>query len=190
MATRSERLDAAFAAVDRADFLPEVERGHASFDSPITIGHDQTNSQPSTVRHMLELLDVEPGHKVLDVGSGSGWTTALLGYLVGPEGSVIGMELVPELVEFGSANLARYDFPWAQIAEAHEGELGSPADAPFDRILVSAMADKMPDALVAQLAAGGVMVIPVSGRMLRVTRTPEGKLEATKSGHYRFVPLR
>ena len=107
-----ERVDAvadAFAATPRAGFLPRRARRRASYDGPIQIGHGQTNSQPRTVANMLRLLEVRPGDRVLDVGSGSGWTTALLAHLTGPTGSVVGVELVPELVAFGRANLARAD---------------------------------------------------------------------------------
>ena len=86
------RLDDAFDVVARADFLPPKVRPYADLDRALAIGHDATNSQPYTVRYMLEHLDAQPGHKVLDVGSGSGWTTALLAYLVGESGTVIGGE--------------------------------------------------------------------------------------------------
>src|SRR5215211_7614975 len=93
----SDPISAAFEAAPRAEFLPAGARSHAAYDGPIPIGYGQTNSQPSSVAAMLRLLDVRPGHRVLDVGAGSGWTTALLGHLVGPTGQVIGVELVPEL---------------------------------------------------------------------------------------------
>ena len=102
-----DAVDAAFEAVPRAGFLPRLARGRASYDGPIGIGRGQTNSQPRTVADMLRLLDVQPGQRVLDVGAGSGWTTALLTHLVGPTGEVLGVELEPDLVRFGSENLAR-----------------------------------------------------------------------------------
>jgi protein-L-isoaspartate(D-aspartate) O-methyltransferase len=170
-------------------FLPERERRSAAYDGPLPIGHGQTNSQPRTVESMLRLLDVKPGHKVLDVGSGSGWTTALLANLTGPSGRVLGVELEPELVEFGSANLDACDLPWASIHEARPGVLGLPSAAPYHRILVSAMALELPVDLVDQLHTGGVMVIPVAGTMLRVARSMRGT-SVTRHGSYRFVPLR
>jgi protein-L-isoaspartate(D-aspartate) O-methyltransferase len=184
-----DRVVEAFAAVPREMFLPERERRSAAYDEPLPIGHGQTNSQPRTVESMLRLLDVKPGHKVLDVGSGSGWTTALLATLTGPSGRVLGVELEPELVEFGSANLDACDLPWASIHEARPGVLGLPSAAPYHRILVSAMALELPEDLVDQLHTGGVMVIPVHGTMLRVARSMRGT-SVTRHGSYRFVPLR
>jgi protein-L-isoaspartate(D-aspartate) O-methyltransferase len=99
--TDPERLDAAFREVRRVDFLPREQHGFAGEDTALPIGHGQTNSQPSTVRAMLDLLDVHPGQRVLDVGCGSASTTALLGRLVGPAGEVVGVEIVPELVAWG-----------------------------------------------------------------------------------------
>lgn len=187
----SVRVVAAMAAQPRAGFLPPSVRWRAAHDGPLDIGHRQTNSQPRTVRAMLELLDVRPGQRVLDVGSGSGWTTAILAELVGPGGSVLGLELVAELVQTGSSNVAAAGVPWAGIRQADPSRLGAPAEAPFDRILVSAMADTLPRDLVDQLGALGILVVPVAGRMLRVRRdaaAPDG-LAVTRHGAYRFVPL-
>ena len=184
-----DAVDAAFEAVPRADFLPRHARDRASYDGPIDIGHGQTNSQPRTVAAMLRLLAVEPGQRVLDVGSGSGWTTALLAHLVGPTGEVVGVELEPDLVAFGSDNLARTDQPWATIRRAVPGLLGWPEGAPYDRVLVSAEPRELPDELVAQVGDGGRMVIPVGGTMLLVVRHGDD-VEVTRHGGYRFVPLR
>ncbi|MBD8871168.1 protein-L-isoaspartate O-methyltransferase family protein [Nocardioides donggukensis] len=179
---------AAFAATPRAGFLPRRGRRRARYDGPLDIGHGQTNSQPRTVEAMLQLLEVRRGQHVLDVGAGSGWTTALLAHLVGPRGSVCGVELLPELAAWGAANLAAAERPWASIVEARPGVLGLPEHAPYDRILVSAEADELPDPLVAQLADGGRLVVPVAGRMLLV-RPRHGDVQVTEHGYYRFVPL-
>jgi protein-L-isoaspartate(D-aspartate) O-methyltransferase len=184
-----DRVAEAFASTPRADFLPGGQRANAAYDGPLPLGHGQTCSQPSTVEAMLRLLDVRPGNKVLDVGSGSGWTTALLAHLTGPTGRVIGLELQPELVDRGTANLDRAGMPWASIHEATPGVLGRPDAAPYHRILVSAMARQLPDALVAQLHTGGVMVVPVAGTMLRVSCSMRD-VGVTRHGAYRFVPLR
>ena len=182
-------LDAAFAAIDRRGFLPPTQRLRAGEDRPLGIGHDQTSSQPSTVRAMLALLDVHEGHRVLDVGAGSGWTTALLGRLVGPTGLVVGVERVPELATWGAANVARHDMPWATERLTAPDELGVPDEGPYDRILVSARADDLPQELVDQLGAPGRLVIPVRSRMLVVDRRSDGSTTTTAQGWYSFVPL-
>ena len=183
-----DAVKAAFEAVPRAGFLPRGARFRAGSDSPVLIGHGQTNSQPRTVAAMLRLLEVRPGDRVLDVGSGSGWTTALLAHLTGPTGTVTGVELVPELAEWGAENLAGTSYDWASIRPAAPGVLGWPADAPYDRILVSAEARSLPQALVDQLAAGGRIVVPVRGTMVLGVRRGDG-LETSEHGSYRFVPL-
>lgn len=182
-----DRVALAFAATPRRDFLPPGVQGRAAYDGPLAIAAGQTSSQPRTVDDMLRLLDVHPAQRVLDVGSGSGWTTALLAHLVGPTGSVLGVELEPELVAFGARNVAATGRPWASIRAAIPGVLGDPDGAPYDRVLVSAMPDELPLSLVAQLVDDGVLVIPVDGTMLRVSH-PGGVV--TEHGHYRFVPLR
>ncbi|WP_377641727.1 protein-L-isoaspartate O-methyltransferase [Oryzobacter terrae] len=183
------RVAAAMAGQPRARFLPRRARLQAGRDGPLAIGHGQTNSQPRTVAAMLDLLDVHPGHRVLDVGSGSAWTTALLAELVGPDGSVLGVERVPELVEVGRANLARTGLSRAVIRAADPHVLGAPDDAPFDRVLVSAMATRLPDTLVDQLAPGGVLVVPVDGVMTRVVLDERRGTTVTEHGRYLFVPL-
>lgn len=184
------RVDAAMRAMPREHFLPEVQRGSAHVDRPLPIGNGQTSSQPSTVRQMLELLDVLPGHRVLDVGSGSGWTTAILAVLVGSSGSVLGVELVPELAAWGAANVADRELPWASVTPAVADRLGCLERSPYDRVLVSAGARTLPEPLVQQLGPDGVMVAPVAGRMLRIRRRADGGTEVERLGRYRFVPLR
>lgn len=180
----------ALRAVPREDFLPEDQRAFAGEDGPLPIGDGQTSSQPRTVAAMLALLDVHPGQRVLDVGAGSGWTTALLAELVGPTGSVLGIELSPALARWGAANVDARGRSWAMLREATPGVLGAPDEGPYDRVLVSAEARRMPQSLVDQLGPGGVLVIPVAGRMTRVERRSYGRVRATEHGAYRFVPLR
>lgn len=183
----------AFAAVPREGFLPPQERWRADLDGPIQIGHGQTNSQPLTVANMLHLLDVRPRQRVLDVGAGSGWTTALLSALVGPGGLVLGLEQVPELVRWGAENLrahavGRTDLGHAKIELADPGELGRSSAGPWDRVLVSAMARRLPETLVEQLTDDGRLVCPVAGELLLVERRGTDRT-VTRHGAYRFVPL-
>lgn len=179
--------------VERAWFLPRAVVGLAGQDAPLTIGRGATCSQPTTVAHLLTHLDPRPGDDVLDVGAGSGWTTALLAHLVGP-GRATGVELEPALVRFGRANLEAaaahgVDVSRARVERARRGVLGWPDEAPYRRILVSAAARRLPPGLVAQLAAGGRMVIPVRDRLVVVDREGD-EVRSREVGDYRFVPLR
>ena len=178
------------AAILRQDFLPADQRRFAGQNRPLPIGEGQTNSQPQTVQAMLELLAVRPGDRVLDVGAGSGWATALLGYLVGSSGSVTGVELEESLASWGARNVAAYEMPWVHLHRAVDGVLGWPTGAPYDRILVSAAAGEIPGELVRQLASAGRMVIPVHGVMRVVLPDGQGGWTSTAHGAYRFVPLR
>ena len=182
-----DAVDAALATVPRAGFLRAGSE--AAYDGPIPIGHGQTNSQPRTVAQMLRLLELRPGQRVLDVGAGSGWTTALLADLVGPEGLVVGVELIPELADWGESNVRATPYDWASVRRAESDVLGWPETAPYDRILVSAAARELPRALVDQLAAEGRMVVPVRGVMILAVRRGDGHVTTSEHGPYRFVPL-
>jgi protein-L-isoaspartate(D-aspartate) O-methyltransferase len=185
-----DAVDLAMLAVDRRGFLPRQLRGRAREDRPLPIGLGQTNSQPRTVAAMLRLLELHRGHHVLDVGAGSGWTTALIAHLVAPTGSVVGVELEPELAAWGNANVAAANAPNARVEVAGEGVLGWPTEAPFDRVLVTAAAKERPADLIDQLTPDGLMVCVVGSKLLRVRRVPDGPPAISEHGYYSFVPLR
>ncbi|GAA3876077.1 protein-L-isoaspartate O-methyltransferase family protein [Tessaracoccus defluvii] len=179
---------AALGATPRAGHLPAEQVGFAHLDIPLPLFRGLPSSQPSTVSRMLRELDVPRGASVLDVGAGSGWTTALLAHLVGPGGSVLGVELDAELAVWGAARLAATGRPWARLVAADPRVLGAPTLAPFDRILVSAMATDLPTALADQLSDDGVLVAPVADQLWTVRRRGDD-LSIRRSGAYRFVPL-
>lgn len=184
-----DRVDEAFRSIDRRLFLPGELWPDAGLDIPLPIGYGQTNSQPYTVRQMLTWLDVKPGQHVLDVGSGSGWTTALLAYLTGKDGHVYAVELVPELLEFGRANCKKAGIKNAEFFEARE-RFGLPEYAPYERILVSAAAVTVPEELLQQLKPGGRLVIPVMFDILEITKTSDHEAETVTHPGFAFVPLR
>ncbi|MCK5155599.1 MAG: hypothetical protein KAQ69_04135 [Spirochaetales bacterium] len=177
----------AFLEVDRADFVHKSYSDSTYENHPLPLGWGQTISQPYTVAFMLDLLDVQPGDSILDIGSGSGWTTALLANLTGPTGSVHGLERIAVLAEFGASNLAKYSFPHAHITTA-AAELGTPCKV-YDRILVSAASDELPEELVLQLKTGGVMVIPVENYILKITKKSLEEMDIEEHYGFTFVPL-
>lgn len=187
-ALRTPRIMEAFKEVDRKYFVPESFGEYIYVDAPLPIGEDQTISQPSTVSFMLELLEPREGDKILDIGSGSGWTTALLCHIVGETGSVEGLERKEALVEKGRENLAKFKFgPRCSIDKAGEA-LGRPGET-FDRILVSASSDEIPEVLFEQLKPGGILVIPVRNSIFRFRKSSDGRISKEEYPGFRFVPL-
>lgn len=182
-------VERAFEVIDRRQFVPLEYQDSAYVDIPLPIGYGQTISQPSTVRQMLEWLDVRPGDQVLDVGSGSGWTTALLACLVGKHGHIYAVELVPELVELGQNNCLRAGIHNATFLEAGEA-YGLPTDAPYDRILVSASAEAVPDDLRRQLKVGGKMIIPIHDTIYELIKFGIDDWQTRLHPGFVFVPLR
>lgn len=185
---RSPHLIEAFRRCDRIVFIPQEYLSQAYIDHPIPIGEGQTISQPYTVAIMLEMLRPEPGNRVLDIGSGSGWTTALLASAVGNDGFVEGLERVSSLVEYGRRNLQKGDITNALIHSADPFVLGKPGHR-YDRILVSASAPQMPTELFDQLKPGGILVVPVRDSIWRITKDQSGKIELYELPGFRFVPL-
>ena len=185
---KSEKLKEAFESIDRADFILEDYKVEAYEDYPLPIGSGQTISQPTTVAFMLELLDPQKGEKILDVGSGSGWTTTLLSKMVGEKGNVLGVEIVPELVSFGKENIAKYNFKNSEIIQASD-VLGVPEKSPFDKILVSAVGEEIPSKLVDQLKEGGILVAPVKDSVCTIEKKKDNETIVKEYPGFVFVPL-
>lgn len=178
----------AFRRIDRSNFIPENHRDEAYEDYPIPIGFGQTISQPTTVAFMIELLDPKPWNIILDIGSGSWWTTAILSCIIGETGYVTGTEILPELVIFGKKNLAKYPFHNALILQAGD-KLGVPGSV-FDRILVSAWAIQFPNELLNQLNYGGRLVIPVGNSIFLYEKDMEWIVRIEEFPGFIFVPLK
>ena len=193
---KTEEIIKAFRKIKRADFVLEKDRGKAADNYPLAIGYGQTISQPLTVAFMLELLNPCPGEKILDVGSGSGWTVALLSELVGSRGKVYGLEIISELVEFATANVSKYGFIKQGTASIQQGDgsQGLSDFAPFDKIIVAAAALSVPNKLIEQLAIGGRLVIPVGPEMSEqeivvIDKMDSKRIKEKRFSGFIFVPL-
>ena len=185
---KSKSIRDALLHMDRKDFVLSKYEDLAYMDGALPIGYGQTISQPYTVVFMLELLDVQKGDKVLDIGTGSGWTTALLSYLTGKEGRVVGKELIDELVVMGKENISKYDIANATISKT-EGVLGVENEK-FDRILVSASANKFPKELLLQMKNDSVLVIPVQNSIYKVRKDKTGGITKEEYYGFSFVELK
>jgi protein-L-isoaspartate(D-aspartate) O-methyltransferase len=188
---KSDIIIDAFSEIGRIEFVrPEFEK-EAEADIPLPIGYGQTISQPLTVAFMFELLNPEKGQNILDIGSGSGWTTALLSYIVGSKGKIIALERIPELCEQGKRNTDKFRFVKDEITEFYceDGSKGFEKNSPYDRILVSAMTEDIPSALKSQLKIGGKMVIPVHNDIWYLEKRGEDDFYKEEFPGFSFVPL-
>lgn len=186
---KTPRIIEAFKAVERVDFVREEDKPEAFADEILSLGYGQTISQPSVVAFMIELLQPEPGEKVLDIGSGSGWTSVLLSKLVGKEGKVVAIEIIPELKELGENNTKKYDPEKTIEFIRADGNNGWKDNAPYDKILVSAEAPNLPQALREQLRVGGRIVIPIGSSICLFVKKSETEFEETSNEGFNFVPL-
>jgi protein-L-isoaspartate(D-aspartate) O-methyltransferase len=193
---KTPAIISAFKRIKREDFVLPGDKDDAEIDAPLPIGAGQTISQPLTVAFMLELLQPKAGDKILDVGSGSGWTTALLSEIVDENGRVYGIEVIPELKKLGEENIAKYNFIKKGRVKCFlgDGRSGLPEFSPFDKILISAATEEIPDKLLEQLKIGGRLVIPIgkqyeSQDLALVEKTGESKFRETRFPGFVFVPL-
>jgi protein-L-isoaspartate(D-aspartate) O-methyltransferase len=182
------RLLTAMRDLPRHLFVPESLKAAAYGDHPLPIGSGQTISQPYIVAVMTELLDLEPGDRVLEIGTGSGYQAAILGRMTHEVWSI---ERLPEIADLARQNLARVGAENVHVVAAN-GTLGLPELAPFDAIIITAGTPSVPQPLLDQLADGGRLVAPVGGRELQflVVYTRQGDEIIHRSwGAVCFVPL-
>ena len=181
----------AFRAADRKDFIPEELKSRAYENIALLIGSRQTISQPLVVAFMLELLDLKPGEKLLEIGTGSGWNTALMAKIVGEGGKICSMERIAELYNFAKINLAKYQFVGQGIVELilGDGSIGYKEQAPFDKIIAAAAGDEIPVEWKEQLKIGGRIVAPVKDSIMVVNKLTRDNFEQKEYFGFSFVPL-
>jgi protein-L-isoaspartate(D-aspartate) O-methyltransferase len=193
---RTPRIIEAFRLIDRRHFVPPDRMHEAYGNYPLPIGYGQTISQPLTVAFMLELLAPESGDVILEIGAGSGWQTALLACLVGREGRVISVELIPELCKLAHAHVGKYDYVRSGVVDIvlGDGSQGAPPKfippGGFDRIISAASAArKIPEPWKVELRAGGRIVAPLRDRIVMLDKTGEMEFTMEEYVGFSFVPL-
>lgn len=195
----SAEMERALRVVPREEFVHPSTREYAYRDSPLSIGYGQTISAPHMCVIMCEAMQLKPGHKILEIGAGSGYHAALCAELVAPKGTkepghVYTIEIVDSLISFAESNLVRTGYSDRVTLIHGDGGKGLPEHAPFDRILVAAAAPDVPQPLIDQLARGGIMLIPVGSRgffqdLFMVIKDDNDNVTRRNWGGVAFVPL-
>jgi len=182
----------AFKEVSREDFVPENFKDKAYKDIPLPLLRGKTISQPTTIMFMTHALELKPGEKVFEIGTGSGYQAAIIAKIVGPKGKVITTEIMPELVSFAKQNLIKANINNAEVYE-DEGSKGNSKEAPFDKIIITAACKEFPKQLLEQLKPDGIIVGPVGDKheqeMVRGFKDKNGKLQLEFLGPFLFTPM-
>jgi len=186
----NDSVEDAFRNIPRHEFVPASELNSAYDNEPLSIMKNQTISQPGVVSRMTEWLDIKDGQKILEIGTGSAWQTAILSYLVGT-GIVYSLERHPELVKFARENLEKFQLDNAHVILG-DGSLGYPQESSYDRIIITAACTEIPLPLLEQLSENGLIIAPVgdsSQSLVLLKKTSEGIVEIKNQSNYIFVPL-
>lgn len=185
---RTPEIIHAWRKIDRADFVPDSIKEHAYENVPLPIGFGQTISQPQVVALMLELLQPRLGEKILDVGSGSGWQSALLAEIVGETGEVTSIERIPKLFAVGKNNLKKYHFNNIKSV-AGDGTSPMKPNGYYDKIIVAAAGDSVPEVLKSELKVGGTLIMPIKESIFVLTKIDAENFSTREIPGFLFVPL-
>ena len=186
----NEKVESAFRTIPRHEFVVPSELARAYYNEPLSIMNNQTISQPGVVSRMTEWLDIKDGQKILEIGTGSGWQTAILSYMVG-NGTVYSIERLPELVNFARENLEKLGIDNVHVILG-DGSLGYPEKSPYDRIIITAACTEIPLPLLEQLDENGLIIAPVgdlSQSMILLKKISGEIVEIKNESNYIFVPL-
>jgi|SRR3989344_4956535 len=182
----------AFTKVKRENFIADKMKDYAYEDAPLPLIRGKTISQPTTVMIMTSALEINPGEKIFEVGTGSGYQAALLATLTGDKGKIITTEVIPELVEFSKNNFKMAGINNIEVHE-YDGSKGMEKEAPFDKIIITAACRDFPQPLIDQLKTGGFIIAPVGNKdeqtMVRGKKLENGRLELEFLGPFLFTPL-
>jgi len=186
-----DNVESAFRNIPRHEFVPTSELDRAYYNEPLSIMKNQTISQPGVVSRMTEWLDIKNGQKILEIGTGSAWQTAILSYLV-ETGTVYSIERHSELVKFARENLEKLGIENAHVILG-DGSLGHPQASPYDRIIITAACKEIPLPLLEQLSENGLIIAPVGGSssqsLVLLKKTSESIVKIKNQSNYIFVPL-
>ena len=185
-----KNVELAFRNIPRHEFVPTSELDYAYYNEPLQIMKKQTISQPGVVSRMTEWLDVHDGQKILEIGTGSGWQTAILSYLVGT-GTVYSIDIHSSLVKFARENLEKLGIDNVHVILG-DGSVGYAKESPYDRIIITAACSEIPLPLFDQLSEGGLIIAPVgdsSQSLILLKKTSKGIKEIKNQPNYVFVPL-
>jgi len=183
-------IESAIRNIPRHEFVLDSELDYAYCNEPLPIMKNQTISQPAVVSRMTEWLDVKKGQKILEIGTGSGWQSAILSYLVG-QGSVYSVERHPELIKFAQDHLKKFNIDNVHLILG-DGSQGYPEASPYDRIIITAACTEIPSPLFDQLSENGLIIAPVgdtSQSLVLLKKTSRGIIEIKNESNYVFVPL-
>ncbi len=186
----NEKVESAFRNIPRHEFVVPSELARAYYNEPLSIMNNQTISQPGVVSRMTEWLDIKAGQKILEIGTGSGWQTAILSYMVG-NGTVYSIERHSELVNFARENLEKLGIDNVHVILG-DGSLGYPEKSPYDRIIITAACTEIPLPLLEQLDENGLIIAPVgdsSQSMILLKKISGEIVEIKNESNYIFVPL-
>jgi protein-L-isoaspartate(D-aspartate) O-methyltransferase len=185
-----EKVESALQNIPRHEFVPESELEYAYDNEPLPIMKNQTISQPGVVTRMTEWLDIKNGQNILEIGTGSGWQSAILSYLVG-SGTIYSIERHPELAKFAQENLKKLKIDNVHVILG-DGTLGYSQASPYDRIIITAACTEIPLPLLDQLSENGLIIAPVGGSsqsLVLLQKTPKEIVEIKNQSKYVFVPL-
>ncbi len=197
---RDDRVISAMATVPREEFVPRSQRGQAYIDAPLPIGYGQTISAPHMIAIMCQELDLKPGQKVLEIGTGSGYHAAVTAETISAGTGSLGrqvfsLEIVKELISFAEDNLRRTGYGDRVKVVETDGSLGYMEEAPFDRIYATAAPPGVPPPLIDQLKPKGILIIPVGEvgffqELLKIVKKSPTEMTTARLGGVAFVPMR